>query len=407
MPIEGEIGRRDILARHVFTSIDEELRELEDQMGPLREPKVLQGPQNAVTVFDGKKVINFSANNYLGLATHPKLKKAAAQAMEKFGVAVCSGRRDSGSTELHLELEKRVAAFQRSETALVLLSNSEANWAVSTALLSKGDVAIVDEASHESMIDGITVSNADCKKYRHVDMNSLRENLRSAAEAGYGRVLVSTCGVFPRIGDIAPLPQILEESREYRAITMLDDAHSVGVLGDHGRGTASHFNVEGQFDIQVGGFSKAPGVIGGYIACSHKIKELILRKSNQWRHTQPLPAPVIAACLASLDLLESEEGEKLIQRAWENSSFFRTGLHELGYVIPDESKTPLVPIILKNTKQAFQLSEALFQEGIYIVFKNRNSLRAIVTAGHTREDLATAIDAFKKAGSDLGIITGA
>ncbi len=392
---------------HETSVFDEELQELQRKMGSLPEPRVLQGPQQPVTIFDGRKVINFSANNYLGLATHAKLKEAAKLAMEKFGVALCSGRRDSGNTELHLELEKRVAVFLRAEAALVLLSNSEANWAVCSAVLSPGDIAIVDEASHESIEDGILVSRADCSKYRHLDMASLHDCLQRATEAKHRRILVSTCGVFPRMGDIAPLPQILELARKYQAITMVDDAHAVGILGDHGRGTASHFGLDGQFDIQVGGFSKAPGVIGGYIGCCRKIKELIMRKSNQWRHTQPMPAPIIAACIASLDLLESEQGEKIIRRAWDNADFFKKGLRRLGYAVPEESRTPLVAILAKDTEQAFQLSEGLFREGINVVFKNRRSLRAIITADHTHQDLVTAVAAFEKVGRELGIVSAA
>jgi glycine C-acetyltransferase len=187
---------------------------------------------------------------------------------------------------------------------------------------------------------------------------------------------------------------------------MVDDAHAVGIIGDHGRGTASHFGVEGQCDIQVGGFSKAPGVIGGYVACSRKLRELIMRKSNQYRHTQPLPPPVVAACIASLHLLESDAGELLIKQAWDNANLFRSGLRQLGFVIPEESKTPLVPIILKDTNQAFRLSDGLWREGVYLVFKNRESLRAIITAGHTREQLARAISAFEKVGRELGIVGG-
>jgi len=392
------------LADRNIALLDQELEELRQRLGPNREPRVLQGEQKAVTVYDGKSAINLQPNNYLGLATHSKLREAAIEAIRQYGVAVCAGRRGGGNSELHVELDRRIAIYQRTEAAMLMLSNSEANWAVMDALLSPLDVAVVDEASHESVIDGINVARSNCRTYRHLDMVSLKDTLHEVGQGAFRRVLVSTCGVFPRMGEIAPLPDILELAGQYHAISMVDDAHAVGIIGDQGRGTASHFGVEGQCDVQVGGFAKALGVLGGYVACSHKLRELIMQKSNQWRHTQPLPPPVVAACLASLDLLEGAEGEKIIQRAWDNAALFRTGLRELGFTIPDESKTPLVPIVLGNADQAFRLSEGLFREGVYVEFKNRASLRAIITAGHTRDELSCAIAAFERVGKEEGII---
>ena len=393
------------MANQDISLLDQELQALERELGSCREPRILQGEQRVHTVIDDKKVVNLTANNYLGLATHPKIRQAASEAIEKYGVALCSGRNDIGTTDLHKELEAKIAEFQRTEAAIVLGSNSEANQAVMGSVLSETDLAIVDERSHESVIEGIRIGRASHRTYRHVDMSSLRSVLRQVKDNGYRRVLISTCGVFPMGGNIAPLPHIVELAKEYAVMTMVDDAHAMGVIGTNGRGTASHFALEGQVDIQVGGFGKAPGVVGGYIACSHKLRELIVRKANCLLHSAPPPPPVVGACIAFLELIQSDEGRTLIGKAWENAEFFRAGLKALGFHVPDYSETPLIPIMLGDADKAVRFSQRLFDMGVFVAPKGKN-LRTIITAGHTRGDLRGALDAFEKVGKELAVIEG-
>jgi len=392
------------MSPHQIPFLDEELQALDKQVGPRREPRLLMAEQKAVTVVDERQVINLTANNYLALATDPRVKQAAIAAIEKYGVAVCSGRNDSGTTDMHRELETRIARFLRTQAAVVLGSNSEINMAVMGSLLSHGDVAVVDERSHESVSDGISIGGAERRTYRHVDMDSLRDTLQDIKGKGYRRVLISTPGVFPMGGNIAPLPQIVAWASEFGALSMVDDAHAVGVIGENGRGTVSHFGLEGKCDIQVGGFGKAPGVVGGYVGCSRQLRELIIRKSNAFLHSAPLPTGMVAACIAALDVLESDDGKRLILKAWENAKFFKKGLKDLGFVVPDYSQTPLIPIILNDSDKALRFSSRLFAEGIFVAPKGKN-LRTIITAAHERSDLARALDAFGRIGKELGVLT--
>lgn len=369
-------------------------------------PRVLGSEQKARVVMDGKKVITLSSNNYLGLNTHPKLKKAAIEATKKFGVGSGAVRPIAGNMKLHEELERRLARFKKTEACLTLQSGFTANTGVIQALMEEGDIIISDELNHASIIDGCKLTKAERKVYPHKDMRGLEKVLKDSKNAK--KVMVVTDGVFSMDGDIAPLREIVEISQKYGAFVMVDDAHASGVVGRNGRGTVDHFRLHGKVDLQIGTLSKALGCLGGYAAGSRDLREYLMNRCRPFLFSTSHPPAVAASCMAAIDALEQEP--ELIGKLWENTRYFKAGLRELG-LNTGVSETPITPVITGSSKSAMELSEGLFKEGVFalsIVFpmvaEDKARIRTIVTAQHSREDLDECLSAFEKACHKLGII---
>ncbi len=387
----------------------DELAELREQK-LFRYPKVLTGQQQARAVFDGREVINLSSNNYLGLATHPRMIAAAAGAAQEFGAGSGAVRTIAGTMDIHVALEKKIAAFKHTEAALVFQSGFTANAGTVAAVLGKDDMIISDELNHASIIDGCRLSRAGIRVFQHGDIDGLRKLLDetdAVRDAGH-HVLVVTDGVFSMDGDIAKLPEIVRAAKEHGAITMVDDAHASGVLGRNGRGTVDHFDLHGQVDIQVGTLSKAIGVLGGYVAGSRTLIDYLIHRGRPILFSTSHPPAVTAACMEAFDILLEEP--EIIDKLWENTRFFKKGLEDLGFNT-GISQTPITPVIVGEGALAMKLSDKLFEEGVFAqalafptVPRGKARVRTIVMATHTQKDLDTALRAFEKVGKELSII---
>jgi len=386
----------------------EELDRLRQQ-GLYQKLRVLESAQKPVAQFDGQKVINLSSNNYLGLNTHPELKRRAIEAIEKFGVGSGAVRTIAGTMAIHLALEEQIARFKHTEASVVFQSGFVANAGTVQAILSEDDLIISDELNHASIIDGGRLSKATRKIFRHKDLNHC-EDLLKETRTYKGRKLLITDGVFSMDGDIAPLDKLIELAERYQCIMMVDDAHASGVLGRNGRGTVDHYNLHGRVDIQVGTLSKAIGSIGGYVCGSRDLIEFLYHRARPFLFSTSHPPSVTATCMAAFDLLDSPAGEKLIAQLWENTTFFKERLNHLGFNT-GESQTPITPIIVGEATLAHQFSRELFQEGVFAqgigyptVPHGKARIRTIVTATHTREDLEQALAILERVGKRLKII---
>ncbi len=385
--------------------ISEELQSLKDSgaFAPLRE---ISGPQGPVATVDGRRVINLSSNNYLGLANDPRLNEAAIRAVETHGAGTASVRTIAGTMDMHMELERRLAAFKKVEAVVVFQSGFTANAGTVAAILGKEDVIVSDRLNHASIIDGARLSRAEIKVYEHADMDSLAAKL---AEVEPGRrTLVITDGVFSMDGDVAPLPQVVELAEKHGAIIMVDDAHASGVMGSNGRGTVDHFGLHGRVHIQVGTLSKAVGVLGGYVAGSKDLIEWLHARGRPFLFSSSHPPAVVGACLAAMDILENEP--ERIERLWDNARFLKKGLSDLGFNT-GRSETPITPVIVGETEDAVKFSKSLFEKGVFAqhigfptVPRGLARVRTIVTATHTRDDLQEALDAFASTGREMGLI---
>jgi glycine C-acetyltransferase len=385
--------------------LDDELAALRAR-GLYRWPRELAGEQAPVCVYDGRRVINLCSNNYLGVANHPRLKEAARRAIDAYGVGSGAVRTIAGNMAIHQTLERRLAAFKRTEAALLYQSGFTANAGTVAALLGKEDVVVSDELNHASIIDGCRLSGADRKIFPHKDVTAARRCLEDAR--GARRVLLITDGVFSMDGDLAPLPQLAVLAREFGAIMMVDDAHASGVVGAGGRGTVEHFGLHGQVDIQVGTLSKAWACLGGYVAGSRPLVEFLMNRARPLLFSTSHPPSVAATALAALDLIEEEP--ELIARLWDNTRDFKTGLRELGFDT-GASETPITPVMIGDEAEAMRFSDRLFEEGVFAlgiayptVPRGKARVRTIVTAGHTRADLAQALDACGRVGREMRLI---
>jgi glycine C-acetyltransferase len=373
----------------------------------LRRPlRILDEEQRAKASFDHQVVVNLSSNNYLGLTTHPALRERAIAAIRDLGVGSGSVRTIAGTMAIHVELERRLAAFKKTEAVVVFQSGFAANAGTVSAVLTRDDVIVSDELNHASIIDGARLSRATIKVFPHRDVDAARRILRELPAAG--RKLLITDGVFSMDGDLGPLPALCNLAEEYGCIMMVDDAHASGVFGSNGRGTIDHFGVHGRVDIQVGTLSKAVGVLGGYVAGSRALIEFLHHRARPFLFSTSHPPAVTAACIAAIDLLEREPG--LIERLWENTRFFKDGLRTLGFDT-GASESPITPVIVGEGGLAMRFSDELFRAGVFAqgiafptVARDRARVRTIVTATHTRDDLQFALDVFEKAGRRLGII---
>ncbi|MGQ9848661.1 MAG: glycine C-acetyltransferase [Aggregatilineaceae bacterium] len=385
--------------------IHDEIAQLQAQ-GLFTHIRTLDSPQGAWLVVDGKRVLNFSSNNYLGLANHPKLIAAAKQAMDRYGVGPAAVRTIAGTTSLHVELERRLAAFKGVEAAITFQSGFNANLATIPALVGRGDVIFSDRLNHASIIDGCRLSRAQIVAYEHCDPADLRRQIKVTSE--YGRRLIVTDGVFSMDGDIAPLPELYEIAAEHDILLMVDDAHGEGVLGRGGRGIVDHFDLHGKVDIEVGTLSKAFGVVGGVVAGKQVIVDWLRQRGRPFLFSSAMTVPDVAACLAAVDLLE--ESTELVDRLWQNAEYFKSGMQALGFNT-GRTQTPIVPVMLGEAPLAQQFSRRLFEEGVFAmaigyptVPQGQARIRVMNSATHSRDDLDLALDIFAKVGRELGVI---
>jgi glycine C-acetyltransferase len=385
----------------------EHLDELE-RAGTALRPRVLEDEQKARARFDGRDVINLASNNYLGLAAHPKLKEAAANAALEFGAGSGAVRTIAGTMTLHRELERRFAEFKGAEDALMFPSGFASNAGTVAAILGKEDVIVSDQLNHASIIDGARLSRAEIKVFPHKDVAAADALLEETKAPGRHQLLI-TDGVFSMDGDIAPLPDLVDVAERRDAIMMVDDAHASGVLGPGGKGTVAHFGLDpGRVDVQVGTLSKAIGVLGGFIAGPSHLIQWLVNRGRPFLFSTSAPPAVAAACIAALDVIRDEP--ERIERLWSRTRFLKEGLHSLGFDT-GRSETPITPVIAGEESKAVELSALLWEEGVFtpaIVFptvaKGRSRVRTIVTADHTEEDLVEALQAFEKVGRKLDLI---
>ena len=387
--------------------VDQALDELQ-RLGVFRPLRVLDGEQAARTSVDGRPVVNLSSNNYLGLTTHPALRERALEAVRAFGVGTGSVRTIAGTMAMHVELERRLAAFKKTEAAVVFQSGFTANAGSVAALLGRDDVIVSDELNHASIIDGARLSRAAIKVFPHGDAAAARAIV--AALPRTQKTLIITDGVFSMDGDLGALPALCDVADEFGCLMMVDDAHASGVFGRQGRGTVDHFGMHGRVHVQVGTLSKALGALGGYVAGSRSLIEFLHHKARPFLFSTSHPPSVTATCLAALDVLESDSG--LIERLWDNTRFFKAGLAALG-LDTGRSESPITPVIVGDAALAMKLSDRLFELGVFAqgigfptVPQGRARVRTIVTATHTREDLAFALDAFATAVAELDVLKG-
>jgi glycine C-acetyltransferase len=382
-----------------------ELQGLRDQ-GLYRRLRILDGEQKATTSVDQRTVVNLSSNNYLGLTTHPLLRERALDAVRRFGVGSGSVRTIAGTMALHMELEARLASFKGTEAAVVFQSGFTANAGTVSSILGRDDAIVSDELNHASIIDGARLSRAAIKVFPHRDADAARAVV--AGLPGAQRKLIITDGVFSMDGDLGALPALCDVADEYGCIMMVDDAHASGVFGRQGRGTVDHFGLHGRVDVQVGTLSKAIGVLGGYVAGSRALVEFLYHRARPFLFSTSHPPAVAAACIGALDVLEGEPG--LIDRLWDNTRFFKSGLKALGFDT-GASESPITPVMVGDGARAMQLSDRLFEKGVFAqgigfptVPQGKARVRTIVTATHTRQELQFALDTFKSAGAELGIV---
>jgi glycine C-acetyltransferase len=385
---------------------DAELDALRER-GVYRSLRDLQSPQEARAVFDGKELINLSSNNYLGLTTHPRLVQAAVEATETWGAGSGSVRTIAGTMDLHEQLERKLAQFKHTEAALVFQSGFTCNSGIIPVVVEEGDVILSDELNHASIIDGIRLTKAARKIWKHADMDSLENALQGSGD--FRRRLVVTDGVFSMDGDVANLPDIVELAEKYGAMVYVDDAHASGVFGQNGRGTVDHFGLHGRVQIQVGTLSKALGSLGGYFAGPQNLKELLIHKARPFLFSTSHPPSVTAASMAAIDVLLDEP--ERIGRLWDNTRYFKSGLNDLG-LNTGISESPITPVIVGEGKKAMDLSDGLFQAGVFAqgiayptVAEGKARVRTIVTSEHTRDDLDEALNAFEQVGRRLDILT--
>ena len=389
--------------------LGDQIQTLKDQ-NLYKVPKILESPAGGRVHMNGKEVVNLASNNYLGLANHPKVRAAAEQAFEDWGVGAGAVRWIGGTMAIHDELEQRLASFKHTEAVLVFTSGFTANSGTIPAVVTDKDVIISDELNHASIIDGVRLSAAKYKKsegyvYPHKDMDALEKILQNTQS--FEKRMIITDGVFSMDGDIAPLPTIVELAEKYDAFVMIDDAHASGVLGKNGAGTASHFDLYGRVDIQLGTLSKALGVVGGYIAGSAVMKDWLINRGRPYLFSTAHPPMVAAALIAALDIMETDP--EPMKRLWDNTRWWKKALADEGFDTMG-SETPITPVYVGDEGAAQAMERALWDEGVYalaIVFptvgRGKARIRTMPSAAHTQEDLEFALQAFKKVRDKLTI----
>ena len=374
--------------------------------GLLRRLRQIESASSSRIVIEGNTYLNLSSNNYLGLATHPKIKEAVIQAIHRYGIGAGASPLISGHTTLHQELSEKVARFKGTEAALIFSTGYMANVGILSALLGESDVVFVDRLSHASIIDGCRMSRAALRVFPHRDTQSLARRLERVSPGQ--RTLIVTDGVFSMDGDLAPLPEIVKLARHHAAMVMVDDAHATGVLGATGRGTIEHFGLEGQVPIQMGTLSKALGAFGAYVAGSQELITYLINRSRSYIYTTSLPTAFAAASLAALELIEKEP--QIRQQLWDNRDYYENGIKALGYDTL-QSETPIIPLLVGETALALEMSNQLLAHGVFApairpptVPQGMARIRTSVMSTHTRADLDHALEVLKKVGKGLGIL---
>ena len=368
---------------------------------------ILETGSEPHSTVDGKEVIMLCSNNYLNLSNHPRIIQGAIDAAKKYGAGSGSVRAIAGTMKLHMDVEKRLAEFKRTESSLIYQTGFAANTGLIPQLVGKRDIIISDELNHGSIIDGVRLTKADRSVYKHRDMGELEKILKEA-DKKYKRILTITDGVFSMDGDIAPMDKIVKLAKEYGAMTYVDDAHGEGVVGADGRGIGAHFGIEGEIDVEMGTFSKAYGVVGGLIAGSQDLVNFAYNKSRTWLLSGSHPPAVAGAQLAAIDVLETEPQH--VEKLWDNTSYFKKELASMGFDT-GESETPITPVIVGESSKAKELSDQLYDEGIFalpIVFpmvaRDKARIRTMMNAGLTQKDLSYTLEKFEKLGKKLKII---
>jgi len=369
--------------------------------------RTLSSPQGAWLTVDGKEVLNFCSNNYLGFANHPRLVEAAKNAIDTYGVGPAAVRTIAGTMDLHNQLEERIARFKGAEAAITFQSGFSANLGTIQALVGKNDVIFSDELNHASIIDGCRLSGARIVRYNHCDPNHL-ELVIKENEDTFKRALIITDGVFSMDGDIAPLDRLHEIADGYDILLAVDDAHGEGVLGKSGRGIVDHFGLHGKVDLEIGTFSKAFGVIGGVVAGNATIVDWLKQRGRPFLFSSAMTVPDVAACVAAIDILE--ESDEYVQRLWKNADYFKSEMKKNGFDIGN-SKTPITPIMLGEAPLAQEMSRELFDNGIFAtpigyptVPKGKARIRVMISAAHSKHDLDQGLEQFTAAGKKLGVI---
>ena len=393
--------------------MSDKLRWLAEELHNLKEAglynriRTLDSPQGAWLSVDGKQVLNFCSNNYLGLANHPRLVQKAKQAVDQYGVGPAAVRTIAGTMGLHVQLEERMAAFKGVEAAITFQSGFNANLGTIPALVGKADVIYSDELNHASIIDGSRLSGAQIVRYNHCDPADLERALEQH-RSKFPRALVVTDGVFSMDGDVAPLDKIYDVTQRYQAILMVDDAHGEGVLGRGGRGIVDHFGLHGKVDVEVGTLSKAFGVVGGVVAGNPLVVEWLRQRGRTFLFSSAMTVPDVAACLTAIDILE--ESTELVDRLWANTRFFKQELQRLGFDT-GKSVTPITPIMLGEAPLAQQFSQELFDNNVFAmaigfptVPRGKARIRVMISAAHNREDLEQGLEAFARVGQKLSVV---
>jgi glycine C-acetyltransferase len=384
----------------------EQIDELKQQ-GLFNTIRTIDSPMDGHIVVDGKRVLNFCANNYLGLANHPRLREAAKKAIDSYGIGPGAVRTIAGTMSLHVQLEERLAKFKGVEAVISLQSGFAANLATIPALVGKDDVIFSDQLNHASIIDGCRLSRARIVAYEHNNVDDLRKKIAETTE--YGRRLIVSDGVFSMDGDIAPLPALYEVASEHDILLMVDDAHGEGVLGKGGRGIVDHFGLHGKVDIEVGTMSKAFGAVGGMVAGKKVIIDWLKQRGRPFLFSSAMTVPDVAACLEAVDILE--QSDELVTRLWSNGDLFKREMQALGFDV-GHSETPIVPVMLGEAPIAQEFSRKLFEAGVFAmaigfptVPQGKARIRVMNTAAHSQSDLEEALTAFEKVGKQLGVIS--
>ncbi len=376
--------------------------------GLYNEINVITGQNGPVIEIEGKKLVNLSSNNYLGLATNKRMMEASIKATEKYGVGAGAVRTINGTLDIHIELEKKLAGFKHTEAAVAFQSGFNCNMAAISAVMNKKDAILSDSLNHASIIDGCRLSGAKIIRVEHSDMEDLRAKAKAAKESGlYEKIMVITDGVFSMDGDIAKLPEIVKIAEEFDLITYVDDAHGSGVLGK-GAGTVHHFGLSDKIDFQIGTLSKAIGVVGGYVAGTKDLIDWLMVRGRPFLFSTSLTPASAGACIEAINILT--ESTELNEKLWENGNYLKKGLKGLGFDI-GHSETPITPCIIGDAAKAQEFSKRLYQEGVYakaIVFPTvplgTARVRNMPSAAHTKEMLDKAIEIYAKIGREMGLI---
>lgn len=389
------------------------LQWIQDELDGLREAglynriRTLSSAQGAWLVVDGERVLNFCSNNYLGLANHPRMVNAARQAVEEYGVGPAAVRTIAGTMDLHVQLEQRLAAFKKVESAITFQSGFNANLGAIPALVGRGDAIFSDELNHASIIDGCRLSRAKIIRYAHCDPDDLKQVMEQN-RTDFEKALVISDGVFSMDGDVAPLDEIYAVSKDFDAMLMVDDAHGEGVLGQGGRGIVDHFSLHGKVDVEVGTLSKAFGVVGGVVAGNPLVVEWLHQRGRPFLFSSAMTVPDVAACLAALDILE--DSTELVDKLWDNTAYFKSEMKRLGFDT-GESTTPITPIMLGEAPLAQEFSRELFDGGVFAmaigfptVPRGKARIRVMISAAHQKEDLDQGLEVFAQVGRQLGVI---